>query len=158
MWHALARTNPCPLLTDATGSDTLQSIMTPKKKGPGRPEKEISDQQREQIRLLAGFGLKLEQIALVMDISESTLHRRCQPDIDKGLQQGITQVTRSLFQSAISGNLGAQCFYLKCRAGWREVNTVELSGPGGKPVAVAGPDLSFLSKADLLNLAAKTKE
>lgn len=132
--------------------------MTPKKRGAGRPEKLITEQQREQIRLLAGFGLKLEQIALVLDISESTLHRRCQPDIDKGLQMGITQVTKSLFQNAIGGNLGAQCFYLKCRAGWREVNTVELSGPGGKPVTVAGPSLDFLTKADLLSLADKTKE
>lgn len=97
----------------------------------------------EKVEKLAAQGLTNEQVALCMDISESTFYvwQNEKPEfleaIKKGKAKGIGTITNSLFQSAKDGNITAQIFYLKNRHPdeWRDRR--EVTGAGGKPIEMA---------------------
>ncbi len=86
------------------------------------------------VERLAEQGLTLEQIASSLGVSYSTLNRRKQETEDleealkRGREKGIAKVTNALFENAMSGNVTAQIFYLKCRAGWSTTDKLEVSG------------------------------
>ena len=48
-----------------------------------------------------------------------------------------------------AGNLGAICFFLKCRAGWRESMRIETTGPDGAPLNAPTP-VFYLPEKDAL--------
>lgn len=93
-----------------------------------------------EVEKLASQGLTLEQIAHCLGISYKTLNERKKEFEDfseavkRGQAAGIQQVTSALFQNVRGGNVTAQIFYLKCRAGWKEVTVNEHSGLDGKPI------------------------
>ena len=73
----------------------------------------------EELEALARRGLSYEQIAQSLGINFKTLasHRKKNPEIqntiDKGRAVGVAAVSNALYESAVSGNLGAQVFFLK---------------------------------------------
>lgn len=85
----------------------------------------------EQIQKYAACGLSIHQMAACLDMSHDTLERFFKEDpelhasIEKGKAVAITGVAGSLYNQAMKGNLGAQIFYLKTRAGWKETQVVE---------------------------------
>ncbi len=90
----------------------------------------------KKVELLAGQGLTVKQIADCLDIGRSTLYNHMggkaelKDAIKRGRAKGIDTVTNSLFESAKSGNVTAQIFYLKNRQPdkWRDRKDVEYSG------------------------------
>ena len=82
----------------------------------------------EELEQLARRGLSYEQIAQSLSVNFKTLasHRKKNPDIqnaiDKGRAVGVATVSNALYESAVSGNLGAQVFFLKNRDAerWRD--------------------------------------
>lgn len=86
------------------------------------------------VERLAEQGLTLEQIASSLGVSYSTLNNRqkeseeIQEALKKGRERGIAKVTNALFENAMSGNVTAQIFFLKCRAGWSTTDKLEVSG------------------------------
>ena len=55
--------------------------------------------------------------------------------MDRGSIEATTKVARSLFRMVTGGNnVAAAIFWMKARAGWREKQQVELSGPDGGPI------------------------
>ena len=74
---------------------------------------------------MAGLGLAHEHIAVILGISVDTLTRHYQADLERGHAQAVAVVSQGLFAAARSGNLGAQIFWLKARAGWRERVTID---------------------------------
>ena len=123
----------------------------------GRPKFEITDEILRKVEALAAQGLSQEQIASCIGCSLATISRRKLDNekfdaaIKNGNAKGIATVTNALFQNAKGGNLGAQIFYLKNRAGWRDKQEVEQSGPGGGPIQVE----STLSEDQALQLLKK---
>lgn len=116
--------------------------MEKEKKSRGRP-KWIPDKiTMERVFNYASVGLTEEQIANNLGISYQTLNERKNEFSDfadvlkRGKAAGINEVANKLFENAMSGNLGAQIFYLKARANWKETNVNELTGPDGNPIAV----------------------
>lgn len=81
---------------------------------------------------LASRGLTEEQIAESLGISITTLERRKREGevfaeaIRRGRALGIAQVANAHFEAALAGNVTAQIFFLKSRAGWKETQTVEV--------------------------------
>jgi len=75
----------------------------------------------KEVEEYASRGLTMDQIAACMGIGRSTLYvyKNEYPEfldaIKRGGANGIKEVTNALFENAISGNIGAQCFYLKNR-------------------------------------------
>lgn len=88
----------------------------------------------KQIEQLAAQGLSERQIADALGITQNTLinHKNRNLDfleaIKRGQAKGIGLVTNELMKQVKSGNVTAMLFYLKCRAGWKETQTHELSG------------------------------
>ncbi len=91
-----------------------------------------------KVESLAAQGLTQDQIADALGISERTLHSRKAESaefaaaIKRGKAKGIGVISNALFQNAKSGNVAAQIFFLKARAGWTD--KTELTGKDGGPV------------------------
>jgi hypothetical protein len=82
----------------------------------------------EKVEDLASRGLSQKQLAIALGINLKTLqkHRKIneqlQASIDKGRVQGLADVSNSLYENALGGNVTAQIFYLKNRDpdNWRD--------------------------------------
>ena len=81
--------------------------------------------QRKQVEALAAYGIPEEDIARVIGIAPKTLRRRYREELDLGATKANAQVAGFLFNSARSGNVSAQIFWLKTRARWKEMPTAE---------------------------------
>lgn len=87
-----------------------------------------------KVEALAANGLTQEQIALALGISEGTLYSRKRSNKDfeeaikRGKAKGVAVVTNKLMESIKNGNMTGMIFFLKCQAGWRDVQHVEHSG------------------------------
>jgi len=88
----------------------------------GRKGFEITPSILDQIEKHAGLGFNMEQIATVIGLKSSTFYRKqslfreIEERIKKGRLSAIGKVSNALFNSALSGNITAQIFYLKNRA------------------------------------------
>ena len=88
----------------------------------GRKGFEITPLILDQIEKHAGLGFNMEQIATVIGLKSSTFYRKqslfreIEERIKKGRLSAIGKVSNALFNSALSGNITAQIFYLKNRA------------------------------------------
>lgn len=112
-------------------SDETGGKPAPKKRGPKPIEIDL-----EQVERLASRGLGPTQIARSLGISWSTLdrNRKKKAELDdiikKGQARGVQMVTDALMESATSGNVTAQIFYLKNRdhENWKDRHDVQVGG------------------------------
>lgn len=96
-----------------------------------------------QVEALSGYGLKDDQIARVVGMSESMLKRRCRSELDKGRAVAAATLAQCAFRMATSGKSPVMTIFLcKTRLGWKETSVIET------------PDLAKLSDDDLAALAA----
>ena len=99
----------------------------------GKPKKErsdkiyFSDEQIAMIEKYAGVHLTLEEIALLMDVSEDTIQRRMkeQPELAAVLKKGRAKTAlgmgMSYFRKGIKkGDTAVLIHYHKVKRGWRE--------------------------------------
>jgi hypothetical protein len=80
----------------------------------------VNEAVREQVRHLAGVGVRQDDIAKIIGCSPKTLRKRCREDLDRGVAEANATVSGYLFASARAGNVAAQIFWLRTRAHWRE--------------------------------------
>lgn len=115
----------------------------------GRPHFRPTDEDRQTVRKLAGYGLTQEQIAQVIvnpstnkPISVDTLHKSMGTEFHEGHVTASAKVARTAFQMAVSGEAPAMTmFWLKTQCKWREKHDVEVTGKDGK-------DLTFTFAID----------
>lgn len=92
----------------------------------GRPLKTLTDRQMAELETLAAV-LNQEQIADFFGTSRSTFGAMLERDAEistrykKGRARAIADVAGGLLQRAREGDTASAIFYLKTRAGWREV-------------------------------------
>lgn len=98
---------------------------------PGRPPHVPTDDGRSMVRRLAAVGARHEDIALKMGFSSDTLTRHYRKELDDGRIDANAVIAGTLYEQARMGNITAAIFWLKTRAGWRETDRLELSGPEG---------------------------
>ena len=120
----------------------------PKKGSGGRPAKlTIDDKLLNQVEAMAGLGLTIEQISLILGVSPATTYayKRNFPKLSRAYQRGrargAMQVMNNLRTQSNAGGPGAVAaaiFYLKTQCGWSEKTQVEVSGPDKKPVEMVG--------------------
>ena len=104
-----------------------------------RPAFEPTDEQRKQVEAMAGFGIPQVDIAKVIGISKPTLEKYFRGELDVGSVKATAKVAQSLFKKATSDgsqSVTAAIFWLKTRAGWKETQAHEHSGPDGKPLTI----------------------
>ena len=76
---------------------------------------------RTEVKALAGFGVREDEIALYIGIDPKTLRKYYRSELDTGHINANATVARSLYNQAVNGgNTAAAIFWLKSRAGWRE--------------------------------------
>ena len=118
---------------------------------PRKPH-EPTDKDRKQVSLMAGIGLTHDQIAKIIGISDETLRKYYDKELEISAAMMNAQVAQNLFSIATSkgaGSVASAIFWMKTRGGWREVERKEITGADGTPIAVASVDLRGLSDAEL---------
>lgn len=109
-----------------------------KNKG-GRPSIQLTSEQKAEVETLAAV-LNVEQIADYFGISRRVFYDIMERDEEvsaqykKGKAKAVGFVAQNLIQKARSGDLGAQIFYLKTQAGWKETQRLEGAGNDGEHV------------------------
>lgn len=103
----------------------------------GRPKIQITAHNRQQIEILAGFGLPLDQIAAVVGVSARTMDTwKKDPEINQlfisGKARAAGKIAQRLYEKADSGDLGAIIWYEKTRCGRTERPTEQASGDAGQ--------------------------
>ena len=106
----------------------MKEKTTKKRAKLGRKRINLSDPDTlEKIKHLAGLGLSDQAIATSLGISARTIARRKKDSVIFGdtLRQGkvkaVADVSNALFDSATSGNVSAQIFFLKNRGSGDDV-------------------------------------
>jgi hypothetical protein len=86
-----------------------------------RPSFVPSVEQRRSVKAMAGLGLRHQDIALVLEISEKTLRKHFRSELTRGAIEANAKVLQTLYGMATSGeNTAATIFYAKTRCGLRE--------------------------------------
>ena len=123
------------------------------RRGRGRLH-QPTDASRKQVEALASFGVSRDEIAKVVGICGSTLVKHYGETLDIAATKANSLVAQSLFNRAVKGDgaaaTSAAIFWLKARAGWREKDVHEITGPSGGPIQMV--DVSGLSDAQLAAL------
>ena len=104
--------------------------------GMGRPPHQPTDQTRLQAKTLAAVGIRHEDIAAKIGISADTLVKYYKQELDDGRVDANAQIGKSLYEQAKAGNTAAMIFWLKTRAGWKETQVQEHTGPDGTPLVI----------------------
>ncbi len=101
---------------------------------------EPTEEQRQLVRAMAGFGIRQDEIAAHLEIDPKRLRKHFRRELDRGAVEANAKVAQSPFQMAISGtNVAAAIFWMKARAGWGETHDLELTGWDGAPLVPAPP-------------------
>jgi hypothetical protein len=112
----------------------------------GRRRHQPDPSQRKQVEAMAAYGIPETDIARVIGIDPKTLRKCYREELDLGETKANAQVAGFLFTNARNGNVTAQIFWLKTRAGWRET-PVELKHSG----SIARKDISQLTDQELMD-------
>jgi hypothetical protein len=105
----------------------------------GRPRKDLTDEQVEQVEKLAAV-LPQEQIADYLAITDRTLRQRIADDprvssaYKRGRAKAAEKIGSSLIQKALNGDTASMIFYLKTQCGWKETERHEHTGEDGGPL------------------------
>jgi hypothetical protein len=95
-----------------------------------------TQEKRMLVRTLSAVGITYEDIAKKLQISSDTLTKHYRDDLDLGRIDANSKIGTKLFESAENGNISAQMFWLRTRAGWKETTGLELTGANGGAIQV----------------------
>jgi hypothetical protein len=108
------------------------------REGAGRPAFEPTEAERRQVEALSGYGLPIEQIAvLVRDgIDSDTLRKHFREELISGKAKANGQIGKTLFQKAMGGDTTAMIWWSKTQMRWAETMKHELTGAEGGPLKI----------------------
>lgn len=124
------------------------------REGSGRPAFVPTEKDRKEVEALSGVGLPEEQIATLISggISRDTLRKYFDKELVSGKAKANSQVAKTLWQKATSGDTTAAIWWTKTQMRWKEVTHHEITGQNGEPVQV---ESRLLFDAVLQNLESK---
>lgn len=148
----------CEVNSIESDNDEVNSIESNK---GGRPPVELTAEQTASIKVLAQF-LSKEQLADYLGVSRPTFNAILARDeqvslhYNSGKAIATLNVSKSLINKAIAGNMPAAIFYLKTQAGWKETQIVDNTSSDGSMSTQPDLDYSKLTDKELRDLAAIT--
>ena len=87
----------------------------------GKPEHKPTSETRAEVSALVAFGIKQEHIARRLRISDETLRKHYEHELETGLSNMIGEVANALYRKGVEeGDTTALIFILKTRGRWRE--------------------------------------
>jgi hypothetical protein len=106
------------------------------REGAGRPAFDPTDAERKQVEAMSGYGLPIEQIAILVrgGIDTDTLRKHFATELVAGKAKANSGVGRTLFQKAMGGDTAAMIWWSKTQMKWKEVQQHELVGADGGPL------------------------
>lgn len=124
--------------------------------GAGRNPFEPTETERKQVEALSGYGLPLDQIAVLVrkGISVDTLTTHFSEELMLGKAKANSQVGRTLFKKATDGDTTAMIWWSKTQMKWSETQKVEHTGANGGAIAVTNMDLKGLNDNELAQMQA----
>jgi len=128
--------------------------------GSGRKPFAPADAERKQVEALSGYGLPIEQIAvLVRDgIDTDTLRKHFVQELISGKAKANAQVGKTLFQKVMAGDTTAAIWWSKTQMRWAETQKHELTGADGSAIKTEHAiDVSKLSTDALAQIVAARK-
>ena len=113
--------------------------------GAGRPQFKPIDAERKQVEALSGYGLPIDQIAvLVRDgIHIDTLRKHFSNELVAGKAKANSAIGRTLFQKAMGGDTTAMIWWSKTQMRWSETVKQEITGADGAAI-VPSIQISFV--------------
>ena len=107
--------------------------------GAGRPEFEPTEAERKQVEALSGYGLPIDQIAVLVrnGIHIDTLRAHFGTELVSGKAKANGQVGKTLFQKVMAGDTTAAIWWSKTQMRWAETQKHELTGADGAPLEFA---------------------
>lgn len=104
--------------------------------GAGRKPFEPTEDERKQVEIISGYGLPLEQIAILIrdGIDADTLRKYFATELQSGKAKANAQVGKTLFQKVMAGDTTAAIWWSKTQMRWSEVQKHELTGADGAPL------------------------
>jgi len=95
----------------------------------------VTEADRIMVRNLAAAGVPVKRIARAIGpratgISERTLFKYFREEMDLAADQVTAAAQSKLIAGINKGDLGAICFWMKCRAGWKERAEHVMMGTG----------------------------
>jgi hypothetical protein len=111
----------------------------------GRKSFEPTDAERKQVEAMSGYGLPIEQIAVLVrgGIDTDTLRKHFAKELIEGKAKANGQVGKTLFQKAMGGDTTAAIWWSN-----------EITGKDGAPITVATLDVSKLGTEVLAQIMA----
>ena len=105
--------------------------------GAGRKPFEPTDHERKQVEAMSGYGVPIEQIAvLVRDgIDADTLRKHFAQELIAGKAKANAQVGKTLFQKVMAGDTTAAIWWTKTQMRWAETHRLEHTSPDGSMTA-----------------------
>lgn len=97
-----------------------------------RPIYEPTPADRATVKNLAAVGIPHSEIAKCIGsygISEPTLRKHFRRELDLSLNEVKALAMSALVKGLKKGDAWAVCFFLKCKAGFRETSAHEISTP-----------------------------
>lgn len=106
------------------------------REGAGRKPFEPTENERKQVEAMSGYGLPIEQIAvLVRDgIDADTLRKHFVKELTAGKAKANAQVGKTLFQKVMAGDTTAAIWWSKTQMKWSETVKNEHTGADGAPL------------------------
>jgi hypothetical protein len=105
----------------------------------GQNKFQPSEADRNTVKTMAAAGFKHENIARCLGekgISIKTMYKHFRQELDTSADMANAVIANQAYSAAARGEAWAVCFWLKCRAKWRETHAIEHSGPDGTPIDV----------------------
>lgn len=102
----------------------------------GRMAFEPTDAERKQVEAMSGYGLPIEQIAVLVrgGIDTDTLRKHFATELTAGKAKANSGVGRTLFQKAMGGDTAAMIWWSKTQMRWAETQKHEVTGADGAPL------------------------
>ena len=88
-----------------------------------------TDESRRLVSTLSGIGVPARMIAAQIGITDKTLMKHYEDDMERGRSKATSQIAKRLYDIAMSDSkqaLTACIFWLKCRARWSTLDGPEV--------------------------------
>ena len=123
-----------------------------------RPRFDPTPEQKKTVEAMSAYGISEEEVARTIGehgIDPKTLRKHFRHALDIGATKANSAVAQTAYQMATSGKCpAATMFWLKCRAGWKETNVLQHSGPNGGPIQISNDELDKRITDELARVAA----
>jgi hypothetical protein len=123
-----------------------------------RPRFNPTAEQKKTVEAMSAYGISEDEVARTMGehgIDPKTLRKHFRHELDIGATKANSAVAQTAYQMATSGKWpAATIFWLKCRAGWKETNVLQHSGPNGGPIQISNDELEKRITDELARVAA----